>query len=62
MDAAPSVEQVPTAKDAAATDPVPKTGDISAEIEFPRWTLIEILMAIGVFCYIKLKKISGKKD
>jgi len=62
VDAAPSVEQAPTAKDAAATDPVPKTGDISAEIEFPRWTLIVILMAIGVFCCIKLKKISGKKD
>ena len=37
-----------------------RTGVI--EIEFPRWTLIVILMAIGVFCCIKLKKISGKKD
>lgn len=35
---------------------------LTAEIEFPRWTLIVILMAIGVFCCIKLKKISGKKD
>ena len=62
MDAAPSTEQALATENTPSTDPVPKTGDISAEIEFPRWTLIVILMAIGVFCCIKLKKISGKKD
>ena len=62
VDAAPSTEQAPATENTPSTDPVPKTGDISAEIEFPRWTLIVILMAIGIACCIKLKKISGKKD
>ncbi len=62
VDAAPSTEQAPATENTPSTDPVPKTGDISAEIEFPRWTLIVILMAIGIVCCIKLKKISGKKD
>ena len=62
VDAAPSAEQAPSTEKQTSTDPVPKTGDTSAEIEFPRWTLIVILMAIGIFCCIKLKKISGKRD
>lgn len=62
VDAAPSAEQAPSTEKQTSTDPVPKTGDTSAEIEFPRWTLIVILMAIGIFCCIKLKKLSGKKD